>query len=398
MKRTLWIVEGVVLLVVVLAGAALAAGRLQGRTSGQEGVLGTQGLAGATVAMVDAGDGGMVGSVSAIEIKSAEEQPQSAPDAMGVFSRRDNNSIFVSSLGQGMVSGAQTIVVQAEGGAAPGDSQAKDVVVVTNDTAGDGGMAGSVSAIELRPAEEQPQSAPDAMGLFSRRDNNSIFVSSLEQGMVRGGQTIVVPAEGGAAPGDSRAKEVEAVVTNDTKVWEDVTLLSFGNEPPSGVTSIEQQLKPSSIDAIGQDSMVLAWGEKQGDRLIASVLIYSSLGQGMVSGGQGMVSGGQGMVSGGQAIVVQAEGGAAPGDSQAKEVEVVVTSDTKVWQDVTLLSFGNEPPSGVTSIEQELKPSSIDAIGQDSMVLAWGEKQGDRLIASVLIYGNPFAVISGQNR
>jgi len=213
MKRTFWIVGGVVLLVVGLAGVALAAGPMQGLTPSLEAAPGTQVLSSESALTVDAGNGGMAASASAIEIKPAAEQPQSAPDAMGVFSRRDNNSLFVSSFGQGIVSSSgQTIVVQAGGS----DGQAFD------------------------------------------------------------GQAVVVQTVEGAAPGDGQAEELEVVVTNDTKVWEDVTSQSLGNGPSSGVTSFEQELKPGSADAIGKNAMVLAWGEKRGDQLIASVLIYSN--------------------------------------------------------------------------------------------------------------------------
>jgi hypothetical protein len=68
-------------------------------------------------------------------------------------------------------------------------------------------------------------------------------------------------------------------------------------------------------------------------------------------------------------------------------VEVVVTSQTTVYRDVTLKQFSGQPPSG--KIPQVVEPGSLDEIGQDSLVTTWGKKTGDRIIAEVLVYSLP---------
>jgi hypothetical protein len=41
--------------------------------------------------------------------------------------------------------------------------------------------------------------------------------------------------------------------------------------------TIQQQVEPGSLDEIGSNSMISAWGERRGDRVIATVLLYSQM-------------------------------------------------------------------------------------------------------------------------
>jgi hypothetical protein len=63
-------------------------------------------------------------------------------------------------------------------------------------------------------------------------------------------------------------------------------------------------------------------------------------------------------------------------------VEVVVTSDTMVYRDVTDLSSSHEGGS----VQQVVAPSSADEIDEGSSLLVWGELRGERLIADVIQY------------
>jgi len=69
-------------------------------------------------------------------------------------------------------------------------------------------------------------------------------------------------------------------------------------------------------------------------------------------------------------------------------VEVVVTTQTTVYRDVTMRQFDGPPPSG-EKIQQVLEEGSLDEIGQDSLVTVWGRKTGDRIIADILVYSLP---------
>ena len=69
-------------------------------------------------------------------------------------------------------------------------------------------------------------------------------------------------------------------------------------------------------------------------------------------------------------------------------IEVVVTTQTIVYCDVTMKQFNGPPPEG-QKIQQVLEAGSLDDIGQASMITVWGKKTGDRLIADVLVYTSP---------
>jgi hypothetical protein len=69
-------------------------------------------------------------------------------------------------------------------------------------------------------------------------------------------------------------------------------------------------------------------------------------------------------------------------------IEVVVTTQTTIYKDVTMRQFNGQPPEG-QKIQQVVEPGSLDEIGQSSMVWVWGRKSGNRIIAEVLLYENP---------
>lgn len=75
-------------------------------------------------------------------------------------------------------------------------------------------------------------------------------------------------------------------------------------------------------------------------------------------------------------------------DYDGPVVEVVVTSQTTVYEDVTMQQFNGLPPDG-QKIQQVVEPGSIDEIGESSTVAVWGRKTGERMIADVLVYEPP---------
>ena len=69
-------------------------------------------------------------------------------------------------------------------------------------------------------------------------------------------------------------------------------------------------------------------------------------------------------------------------------VEIVVTSQTKIYRDVTMRQFDGPPPDG-QKIQQVLEEGTLDDVGQSSLITAWGKKTGDRFIAEILVYSPP---------
>lgn len=145
--------------------------------------------------------------------------------------------------------------------------------------AGPGGGQMVSMKFDMQPAEELPDTPPDLVGQFSRRDDNSLYLIQMSEGMQSG---VAIQSDGG---GDGEAvhsvsgpsgPEVEIVVTADTIIYRDVTT------PPNPGTMGEEQTiqqrveQVDTLEGISTDSVLQVWGEKRGDRLIASVLFYSA--------------------------------------------------------------------------------------------------------------------------
>jgi hypothetical protein len=69
---------------------------------------------------------------------------------------------------------------------------------------------------------------------------------------------------------------VEAVVTHDTQIYQDITDMDIAKSDVQngGVMNVQQKVKPGSLDDIGANSQVTVWGDRQGDRYIAKVIVY----------------------------------------------------------------------------------------------------------------------------
>ncbi len=132
-----------------------------------------------------------------------------------------------------------------------------------------GGKQAQMAQDQRIPAKELPQTPADVRGVFDHRKDNSIIagtgviisdVQKDQNGNVTSSSTYSGPT-------------VEVVVTPQTIVYRDVTNQQFNGQPPSG--KIPHVLEPGSLDDVGKDSLIHAWGKKTGDRLIADVLVYT---------------------------------------------------------------------------------------------------------------------------
>ena len=134
-----------------------------------------------------------------------------------------------------------------------------------------GGSAPMTKGFSMQNAPELPTSQPDIAGVFVRREDKSVFVGT---GNI---QVMMKVSSPGAKPEMSANYDgpvMEIVVTHNTQVYQDVTEMSFDKMPESG--QLQQVVQPGSLDDIGANSTVQAWGEKQGDRLVARVLAFRS--------------------------------------------------------------------------------------------------------------------------
>ncbi len=129
------------------------------------------------------------------------------------------------------------------------------------------GPGGKIN-INFQPARELPQTPADARGLFDHRTDNSIFVGP---DPVRMGISVRRLLQ---TPSSHTGPTVEVVVGHQTIVYKDMTQQQFDVPPPAG-QEMQQVIEPGRIEEIGEGSVITAWGDKTGDRIIADVLVYT---------------------------------------------------------------------------------------------------------------------------
>ena len=128
--------------------------------------------------------------------------------------------------------------------------------------------------IIVEPADGLPDRPAETGGVFLRRQDNSIFVGT-------GNIEVDVDIEVGQDPViklTSDGPEVEVVVTRDTILYEDRTTDVYGGDSrprESGEMRVQQVIEPiDSLDGLGPNCELQAWGDRRGDRVIAEVVVY----------------------------------------------------------------------------------------------------------------------------
>lgn len=124
--------------------------------------------------------------------------------------------------------------------------------------------------VSILPAEELPTTPPEVEGLFVARQDNMIIV---EEDQPVGDHVSGSPVGMGGGP------KSEVVVTAETLIYHDTTQpparRPTGNDP----RVIQQTVEEGTLDdLIASQSLVMAWGRKSGDRIIAKVMVYLDLG------------------------------------------------------------------------------------------------------------------------
>lgn len=127
-------------------------------------------------------------------------------------------------------------------------------------------VSGQGVTIDTISAAQMPATDPDVAGLFVNREDNRVFVGT---GMMSGVRT---------ADGQWKTRHdgpvMEVIVTRDTKIYRDGTLVALNGEAPAG--QVTQILEAISLDEVGGvNTSIAAWGERRGDRLLATVLIFT---------------------------------------------------------------------------------------------------------------------------
>jgi hypothetical protein len=133
-----------------------------------------------------------------------------------------------------------------------------------------GGGPDKTFNLDFIPAKELPATPADESGIFVRRQDDSIFIGT---GEIR---VQVQRDESGKMESSSShdGPEIEVVIPHDAKIYQDVTLSQYEGDPPEG-QRFQQVLEAGTLDGIGEHSTVTVWGNKSGNRITASTVVYS---------------------------------------------------------------------------------------------------------------------------
>lgn len=134
----------------------------------------------------------------------------------------------------------------------------------------------------ILPAPELPDEPSAAFGVLVSREDDKLIVGT-------GNIELDVDVEVDPATGKETATflpstdgpQLEVVLTADTIVYKDVTDLSLQPGQESGEREVVQAVRQvGSNDDVTGSLEIEVWGEKRGDRIIATMLVYGPLGGG----------------------------------------------------------------------------------------------------------------------
>lgn len=127
------------------------------------------------------------------------------------------------------------------------------------------GLIGEDRESHAIPAPEIPTTPPAVAGLFAERKDNTVIL-----------QSVSFDAGSGWALGDSNepmdttsGPKVEVVITGETTVYR--TDYEFSE------SSVQQIVEVASLDDLNSEMMITVWGHKNGDRIIADILLMEHL-------------------------------------------------------------------------------------------------------------------------
>jgi hypothetical protein len=132
---------------------------------------------------------------------------------------------------------------------------------------------------QMQPAPELPTIAAALRGSLVKLDGNTLTVQEGTPG-ANFGQGNGTPRPRPTSDGTPRPRptqvagpQVQVTVNGDTQYYQDVTFANLNGQPPSG--TIQQKVEKSSLDALAADERVTVWGDKNGDQIIATVIVFS---------------------------------------------------------------------------------------------------------------------------
>lgn len=131
----------------------------------------------------------------------------------------------------------------------------------------DGQTKYQIVDVDTERAEELPDRPPDVTGLMIKAENKSIYIGTDPR------RDFGFSVTGsGDYDADNFDTIVEVIVTRNTEMHKDVTGVQ-ARGPGQGLETVQQKVAPLKLHELSGQGLILAWGERRGDRLIADVLL-----------------------------------------------------------------------------------------------------------------------------
>lgn len=171
--------------------------------------------------------------------------------------------VLVLVLAGGAFTAVQLLTAQEPSGVGSGQMYFEDVMMD-----GDGNAVTVSTTID--PSPDLPQEKPVAGGIFLREEDSSYFLGT-------GNISISAETVNGetSVSADHSGPEVEVVVGHDTVFYKDVTEIDWNPSESAErhfVQEVQQVDRP--VEMLDAANMTV-WGEKNGDRVIATVIVFS---------------------------------------------------------------------------------------------------------------------------
>jgi len=156
---------------------------------------------------------------------------------------------------------------------APSGGRVMQSVKVGND-----GVPVSIQTTIL-PSDELPTDEAVAFGIVIGRQDDTLRVGT-------GDIELAVEVEVDASTGQERSSvvpstngpELEVILTRDTLLYRDVTDIAGQIPDQSGEVTIMQDIRPvTDSNQIKEQMEIQVWGERHGDRVIASIVVFGPL-------------------------------------------------------------------------------------------------------------------------
>src|SRR6185503_16865435 len=117
----------------------------------------------------------------------------------------------------------------------------------------------------VTPAPEIPTTEPEISGLLVERKDNTVLLQSVSFGAGSGWAL----GEADEPMDTTSGPKVEVVITGETAIYRTNYEVSQ--------SSIQQVVEEATLDELNSQMMITVWGRKEGDRIIADLLLAEHL-------------------------------------------------------------------------------------------------------------------------